>query len=318
MKKTTCKVCSQVKGKRACQLNDNALICAPCCAHIRTPDCEGCHYYTQAEHYALAKAQQATPKHFLMRIDPEVDHAVDQALAMVENGQLRAAERILSELLIEHPDIHSVQYAMGTVCLMKGQYDEALTYFDKAIAIFPAFVEAWFNKGAAHQKKLDVGEMIRAYQRVIELGDPAEEFVRTARDTVNSLEKQIRADTGLNLEHYLKSMDMFHEAFAAMENRQWAKALAGFQKVVAKNRNSPQSYGNMGICYASLGQKQEALAAFDKALELDPDYGPALANRELTVSLKEGEKLDYKFQSIEYYKEQSLQKRSLFGRFFGR
>lgn len=323
MRKTLCKICARERGKRVCKINDDALICSPCCAHIRTPDCAGCRYYAQASHYALTKTQREPTKHFLMRIDPEVDEAVDHALAMVESGQTRAGERLLSDLLINHPDIHSVQYAMGTVCLMKGQYDEALAYFDRAIAIFPAFVEAWFNKGACYQKKLDVGGMIRAYQKVLELGDPAEDFVRTARETLTSLEKQICTDTGLRLEDYLRSMDMFHEAFAAMENRQWATALAGFQKVVALNRNSPQSYGNMGICYGFLGQKQEALAAFDKALELDPHYEPARANRELAVALQEGEELNYEFQSVEYYKDQtlkerSLKQRSLFGRFFNR
>lgn len=318
MKKPLCKVCSREKGKRGCKVNDNALVCPSCCVRIRTPDCAGCRYYTQAEHYALAKTQQSTPKHFIMRIDPAVDEAVNQALALVDSGQMRAGERLLSELLITHPDIHTVQFAMGTVCALKGQYDESLTYFDRAIAIFPAFVEAWFNKAQSHQRKLEVGEMFRSYQKVIGLGDPTEDFVRTARETMTSLEKQIRTDTGLELEDYLKSMDMFDDAFAAMENRQWAKALAGFQRVVALNRNSPQSYGNMGICYGFLGQKQKALAAFDKALELDPDYEPARANRALTVSLQEGETLDYEFQSIEYYKERSEQKRPLLGRLLGR
>ncbi len=318
MKNIKCSVCSREQGKRVCKINDNALICSSCCAHIRTPDCAGCRYYTQAAHYALTKTQYATSKHFVMRIDPAVDAAVDQALAMVESGQLQAGESILADLLRRHPDIHTVQYAMGTVCALQGHYDDALTYFDQAIAIFPAFVEAWFNKALSHQKKLEVGDMIRAYQKVLELGDPAEDFVRTARETLTSLEKQIHTDTGLGLEAYLRSMDTFQEAFVAMEHRQWATALTGFQKVVALNPNSPQSYGNMGICYAFLGRKQEALVAFDKALELDPHYEPARANRELTVVLEEGEKLDYEFQSIEYYKDQTVKERSLLGRFFER
>ena len=54
------------------------------------------------------------------------------------------------------------------------------------------------------------------------------------------------------------------------------------------------------------------------SLELDPDYEPALRNRALVVSLPEGETLDYEFQAIEYYKDQTLQKRSPFRRFFER
>lgn len=323
MQKTPCKVCSRKKGKRVCQINDDALICSPCCARSRTPGCAGCRHYPQAAPYAREKTQPPTAKHFLMRIDPDVDAAVDHALAMVASGQLQAGENLLAKLLRNHPDIHTVQYAMGTVCALQGKYDDSLAYFDRALAIFPMFVEAWFNKALSHQKKLEVGEMIRAYQKVGEFGDPAEDFVRSARETLTTLEQQIFADTGLGLEAYLQSMATFQAAFAAMENRQWATALTGLQQVVAMNPNSPQSYGNMGICYGFLGRKQDALAAFDKALELDPHYEPARANRELMVALQEGEPLDYEFRSVEYYKDQTVKprpvkKRSLLERFFNR
>jgi len=316
MNKKKCIVCSKTKGKRVCEIKDSSSICSNCCAQIRNPDCEGCSYYTQAARYAIDRARKPKFKDFIMRVDPEVDEMVDQALAMVEGGDIVTGERILTDLLNKHPDIHTVQYAMGTVCAMKGKHDEAIAYFDKVIEIFPYFVEAWFNKGASHQKKLEVGETIRSYQKVVEFGNPADDFVCNARDFVKGMEEQIHKETGLNLDVYLSAMDKFNEAFAAMQNREWEKALTGLQKVVAMNPTNTQSYGNMGICYAYLGRKQEALAAFDKALELDPNYELALQNRELVVSLEEGEKLsNTKFESVDYYKECAFKKKSLFRRF---
>lgn len=44
-----------------------------------------------------------------MRVDPEVDEMVDQALAMVEGGDIVTGERILTDLFNKHPDIHTVQ-----------------------------------------------------------------------------------------------------------------------------------------------------------------------------------------------------------------
>ena len=153
---------------------------------------------------------------------------------------------------------------------------------------------------------------------MVELGDTADEFVRDAKDLLIDMEKRIHEDTGLILDAYLTASDKFDEAFAAMRNRQWKKALTGFQEVAAVNQKHPQSYGNMGICYAQLGRKQEAIAAFDKALELDPNYEPAMLNRAIVDSLKDGEKLpDDKFESVEYYKEYPLKKKSLFEHFFG-
>jgi len=268
----------------------------------------------------MKKIRKKKPKlkKFIMRIDPQVDEVVDQALAMVEQGKIRAAEKIISELLKQHSDIHTVQYAMGVICGMRGRHDEAIAYFDKAIEIYPYFVEAWFNKGASHQKKLEVGEMIKAYQKVVELGDPSDDFVRHAKDMIREIKNQIRQDTGLTLDQYLKGMDKFNEAFEAMQSQEWEKALRGFQEVVRIDPRHTQSYGNMGICYAHLGQKKEALEALDKALELDPSYEPAILNRAVISSLKEGEKPEAKFEAVDYYKDYPAKRKSLFERLFGR
>jgi len=77
------------------------------------------------------------------------------------------------------------------------------------------------------------------------------------------------------------------------------------------NKRHPQSYGNLGLCYAQLGRKSEALEAFDKAIEIDPKYEPAIFNRAVIESLDEGEKLEPEgFMSIDYYKDYPLKKKS--------
>ena len=77
------------------------------------------------------------------------------------------------------------------------------------------------------------------------------------------------------------------------------------------NKKHPQSYGNLGLCYAQLGQKEDAITAFDKAIEIDPNYEPAIVNKAMVESLKDGEKLSQEtFKSIDYYKDYSLKKKS--------
>ena len=52
------------------------------------------------------------------------------------------------------------------------------------------------------------------------------------------------------------------------------------------------------------------MAAFDKALELDPQYEPAMVNKAMTETLAEGEKMDNKVKTVEYYKDFPMQNRS--------
>lgn len=307
MTKTACVACSAAKGRRVCQRKDRALICPVCCARIRNPECEGCGYWAQANLHAGEKTgSQREPRReppFVAMIDPEVDAEVERALALAERGRLGAAESLVSGLLDRHPNLHIVEYGMGVIRALQGRYAEALSHFDRAIAIFPYFVEAWFNKGTAHQKMLEVGPTIRAYQKVIELGDPADDFVGQALGLIRSLDEQTRADKGFSLDRYVQIMDMFDEAFAAMQNRQWERALAGFQNVVAADSTSTQAYGNMGLCYAFLGRKREALTALDRALELDPSYELAQTNRIGVLAMREGERLAVDVLAVDYYKD---------------
>jgi tetratricopeptide (TPR) repeat protein len=250
-------------------------------------------------------------KKFTAIIDPEIDDAVDKALALVERGDIETGEKSLIDLMKKHPDLHIVQYGMGTVLAMKGNYAESIIHFDKSLEIFPYFVEAWFNRGNSYKNLLNVGEAIKSFQKVIEFGDPQDDFVKTAEEIAEFMEQSIFKDTGLSLDLYVKSMDDFNKAFSTMQNREYERAIAEFQDVIKINKMNAQTYGNLGLCYAFLGQQKKAIAAFDQALLIDPNYAPAITNRAIVLSLENGEKLpDVHVKTIEYYKDVAEQMKS--------
>lgn len=319
MPKQKCVVCATTTGKRACKIKGLGLICPRCCAQIRGGGCDGCHYYTQAVRYQAARAtQQVRPTSFMACIDPQVDEILDQALTMVERGNLPGAEKTVTELMRQHPDLHSVQYAMGVICAMKKDYDCSIQYFDKAVEIFPYFVEAWHNKAVSHQKKLEIPEMIMAFKKVVEFGNPEDGHVRQAKDRLVDLDKSVRERGCASLDVFLQANQAFDEAVNNMDNREFQTAIAGFERASALNPNAPQAYGNMGICYGYLNEKEKALAAFDKALEIDPFYEPAIMNRSALLILKEGQlPSDARYESMAYYKDYKMKKRSLLDEFIG-
>ncbi len=305
-------VCTQRKGRRVCKLHNNEIVCSLCCAESRNSDCEGCLHYVVAKQYSASKAKKPEPKHFIAEINEEVENSVNKALALVEKGAIEEGEAIISELKNDHPKNHTIYYGLGVVYAFKEQHDEAIKYFDKAIDIFPYFIEAHFNKGVAYQKKLDIGNMVKAFKEVVAIGNPKDSIVGQAQDFIEKMEQHVKKTDDIDLETYLECEKTFNEAFSCMEKREWEKAIDGFKAVLSKNRQHPQSYGNMGLCYAQLGQKQQALAAFDKALEIDPSYEPALINQMAVESLKEGERLEEpNSQSVEYYKDYRLKERPL-------
>jgi tetratricopeptide (TPR) repeat protein len=100
-----------------------------------------------------------------------IDGTVEDALRLIEKGCLDQGAAILQRLTAEHPGYHSVQYGMGVVYAFTKKYDDAIQCFKQAVEIFPYFIEAQFNLAVSYQKKLDVGNAIRSYQKVVTIGD---------------------------------------------------------------------------------------------------------------------------------------------------
>ncbi|MBW1857338.1 MAG: tetratricopeptide repeat protein [Deltaproteobacteria bacterium] len=246
-----------------------------------------------------------------MEINEEVENAVDDALALVERGDIGKGEEILKELQTQYPRNHMVNYGIGSANALKGQYDDAIKYFTRATDIFPYFIEAHFNKAVAYKGNLDIKNAVRSFKEVIAIGNPHDDMVQKANSFVAELEQQIMATNNITLEQYFQAQEKFEIAFSNMEKKEWQKAIRGFEECLMINRRHPQSYGNIGLCYAQLGRKSEALAALDKAIEIDPKYEPAIVNRAVIESLDEGEKLEQEgFMSIDYYKDYSIKKKS--------
>jgi tetratricopeptide (TPR) repeat protein len=243
-------------------------------------------------------------KDFIALIDPEVDKAVDNALRFAEKGNLAKGEALLIGLLEKYPNLYKVQYGMGTLHAMKGNYAESIFFLNKCLETFPYLVEAWFNMAVSHKNLLDLGNTIKSFRKVIEFGDRKDHLVITAQKVLRDMETSIARDYGLSLDLYFNSMNEFDNAFSQMQNKEYEKAITGFQNVLASNKNHPQSYGNIGLCYSFLGKRREALAAFDKALEIDPNYQPAQTNRALLLSLQDGEKMpDSNIKTVDFYKK---------------
>ncbi len=241
---------------------------------------------------------------------PDVEDMVDYALTFVEKGDLKEGKRILEKLKIKHRDHSHVYYGLGTVAAFDDKHDEAVQFFIKATQIAPDFVEAHYNLATAYKKQLKIPEMITTYRQVVKIGEPDSYVVEQAQEMLNSLEQHILDSDGVSLDEYLRGYQIFEQGVKYMHSENWEVAITKFNETINVTPNHTQSYGNLGICYSSIGRKQEALNAFDKAIELDPNYEPALVNRKIVESLEEGECLEAKRKTIDYYKDYPHEKKS--------
>lgn len=278
-------------------------ICSECCASIRDEECGDCVYYAPARNYEKTRViSSGLPDgHFLMEINPEVEKSVDNALVQLQRGNTQKAMTALTGLLHDHPRSHVVAFGIGCVHAAKGEHEESIQWFDKAIAIYPYLVEAHYNKAVAFQKLLDLPNCIRSYRKVVEFGEFSDPEVAQARSFIATISAGVLKKEGIGLDDYLRSSDLFNQAFESMERNDFKSAMEGFRASAAINEKNAPCNGNMGLCHAYLGHKAEAMAALDRALEIDPDYRPARENRKVVEKIEEGAPMTHaEFKSINY------------------
>lgn len=304
-----CPVCGS-KAKRSCKIRNFESICPRCCATFRTANkCAGCSHFTMAQNFQREKIRKGGRKDFIIAINEELEESINSALELIEKKRFAQAEEVLRKAEAVDPGYYLHSFARGTMSAMRNELDQAIAFFDRAIEKFPYYTEAHFNRAVAFQKKLDIPNTVRSFRNVVETGDPDDEIVRSARKFLHDFEENIRSTDGIGVDAYLAAFDAFDRGIVLMEKQEWENAIPAFRECARFNPRSPKPYGNIGLCRAKLGMTDEAMKAFDKALELDPKYEPVLINR---AALSKGVKLpDGPISMVQYAKDYQAKGKSL-------
>jgi tetratricopeptide (TPR) repeat protein len=303
-----CVLCQERKGKRGCKLNAGRSICPLCCAAIRRTECAGCSHYETS--LAYQREKQVRNKSFITEIIPDVDDRCDEALVLVEKGDISRAQALLEDLRREHPDYHMVLYGIGVCHAMQGHTDEAIPCFERAVEIYPPFAHAHYNLGESYRRKIEIEKAATAYEAAIAADGSDGDIGQLARKRLDEMEA-ITRKSGIGLSTYIRNQKIFDRGFVALQERRFEAAIELFAQVLASQNDHVQSYGNMGLAYARISNRQKALECLNKALELDPEYEPAIVNRLAVEHLKEGEPLpDADYRELNYYSEFKLRGKS--------
>ncbi|MBM4350710.1 MAG: tetratricopeptide repeat protein [Deltaproteobacteria bacterium] len=300
MAKERCQICGIEKAKRTCKIKDALQICPVCCAKLRYDQCAGCAYYGDSVRYQTEKPQRE--RHFVTPINPEIDEECDRILSAVESGHLSRGEELMRELYKKYPDYHTVLYGMGVCYVLQDKFEEAIEFFKRAVDIFPYFTEAHFNMAMAYIKLGDITGVVRGFREVIRVGGD-EKLVSEARKRLGDLEKMAMELKGFNLDTYVDNSKIYSKAFADLQNREFMSAIDLFKRVLSTDPKHVQSWGNLGLAYAGIGERGKAIEYLDKALELDPEYEVAAVNRIAIKRLSEGERLEGEIGSVNYYRD---------------
>ncbi len=164
-----------------------------------------------------------------------------------QSGMYTGIETLWQTTIERNPKAWMAHNNLGSVLLQKGQVDDALFHFRKALEIKADRADAQANLGSALLQKGELDDAIAQYEKALEI-KPDYALVHYNLGNTLLLKGQVDNATA----HYKKALE-FKPDYAEVCN-------------------------NLGIVLFQKGEVDEAIAYYQKALEIDPQYVEARGN----------------------------------------
>ena len=219
-------------------------------------------------------------------------HSVTEAVDLIKAGKNEEAIPILKEFLEKNPNNAPVQFTLGKALVNTKQFDQAVPALQKALAIKPDQQGAHFFLGIAYSQMGQDADALKEFEAEIPLS-PAQDAAYSNAAAI--CEKQGNQDKAL--EYYKKAVEIapnraeLHASLAGIYEKKGNQPAAQAEyKALAEvdPDHAAVTWFNIGAIAKNNDRNEEAVKAFQKAVELDPGY--ALAHRELGYALvKQGD-----------------------------
>ncbi len=179
------------------------------------------------------------------------------------------------------PDFAEAHNNLGLALFQKGSVDEGIAQYQKALQVNPDSVEAHNNLGLALFQKGKVGEAIAHYQRALEINP---DFTEAHYNLGNALLQKGKVDEAIA--HYQKALQITPGYAGAQVNLGNAllqkgsvdEAIAHYQRALQIKPDFAEAHYNLGLALFQKGNGAEAIAHYQKALQINPNYAEAHNN----------------------------------------
>ena len=110
------------------------------------------------------------------------------------------------------------------------------------------------------------------------MGPPDAEYLDEANRIIELMARSAREDFGIDLDTYIEAGSLFDKAWEFIDDQDLEAGLRGMEAVIRLNPRSYQAHNNRGFCLLKLNRPADARDAFQKALEINPEYDHAKEN----------------------------------------
>jgi predicted O-linked N-acetylglucosamine transferase (SPINDLY family) len=200
-----------------------------------------------------------------------------EAQTLQQHGQLTPARLIYQQILDAEPGHYDALNAMGVLAGQSKDLQQAVQYFERAIAIQPGNSGAHCNHGLALKQLRQPDAALACFDRAIAL-DPNSAIAHYSRaETYNDLGRIDEAlasydkAIGINPEFVQAA---YRRGVLLQQSARPADAIASFDQVIQIKPDHFNAHANKANALLAIGRHSEALASCDEAIRLKQDLAP--------------------------------------------
>jgi tetratricopeptide (TPR) repeat protein len=219
---------------------------------------------------------------------PEPEALLQQADAAYERGELERARGLCEAALRGAPGSFRAQCLMAAIAADAGQTEDGLRWARSAASGDPAAPAPHYLAGRLWQGAGRLAEAEESYRRAVEL-QPG--HARAHNNLGCVLHMQGKLDAALA--EYRKALDLDpalpqanqNYASIARDGEALQRAAQSYLRQTQASPRDAMAFTDLGNTWRELGRHREALAAYDRALSIDPDLAEAHFSRSFVLLL---------------------------------
>jgi tetratricopeptide (TPR) repeat protein len=194
------------------------------------------------------------------------------AISLLRKGELEEAVAHYNKALDLNPGYGEAHYNLANSLLRLGRVDEAVAHYEKALEINPNNLSAHYNLAAAFVQSGKMDAAIEHYNKVLER-DPNQ---AAAHNNLGAALNRIgRMDEAVT--HYLKALELnpdnaeahYNLGNTLLQMKRVDEAMAHYEKALELNPNNAAAHNKLALVLRQMGRTEEAEAHLQKALEID-------------------------------------------------
>ncbi|SMD34641.1 Predicted O-linked N-acetylglucosamine transferase, SPINDLY family [Reichenbachiella faecimaris] len=209
------------------------------------------------------------------------DQLLQEATLAHQSGDLTKAISLYKQLTLDMSSQPEPYHRLALIHAQKGQYKEAIPWFEKAVDIHPNH-PAYKTNFAETLQRLNQNE--RAIQLLRQALEIDKEFLEAQQKLGTILKKIGQYEEASTLfKSIIEKESKFYPAFfqlgtLMLETGNYKSAKKYLKSSVTLNSKSVKALNNLAIAHQEWDEFDEAIACHEKALAVDPQYVDSLQN----------------------------------------